>query len=648
MKLFRLNPIYILALFLLFQSSCAHSQQVFHNSPKSSKVRDLFQEALGHYNINDYAAALNSIDQCLKKDPWFIEAWDLKGQILLADEQYRAASDLYLELTKKDAGFKFAWLELTKVSFLLKDYDACLQYAQIAKSKFGPSDQKELSELEQTRRNAQFAREASKHPVPFNPVSLGPGVNTKLEEYHPGLTVDGKSLFFTRRDGKASMYEQNEDIFISERRQGTFESARNMGGPVNTPENEGAFSTSADGQYLFFTSCNRPGGLGSCDIWLAMLKGDEWKGPFNLGKPLNSSAWDAQPALSSDGNTLYFVSSRPGGSGGSDIWKSTFSGNSGWSEPVNLGPEINTPWDEQFPYIHPDGKTLYFSSAGHPGMGKSDFFVSRLKENGEWESPRNLGYPINSSEDEWNLIVDRTGDTAYFASNGIAGGAGRMDLYWFLLPEYAQPEKVSYVKGLIVDDETGAPVQAAIELIRLKDGQSLIKSNNNSKSGQFLVTLQSGHVYGLNAQAKGYLFHSEHFDLMQHHSIDEPKFLNVRLKKIKTGNTLVLNNIFFDTDKSILKKESESELQILLQLMQNNPGMSIEIGGHTDNQGTEARNKVLSTERATAVQNYLLERGISKERMVAKGYGSSIPVADNNSEEGRSRNRRTEIKVTGI
>jgi len=639
------KPQLLLWLLWFGMPACGVSQQQFHNKPQNSKVETMFREAAGLYDINEYDRALESIDKCLKKDPWFLEAWDLKGQILLADSQFIPALELYKEISVKDPGFRFAWYEMARISFEMQKYEDAWIYSQTALEKFKGAEPAEKRKVERIAQNANFARQAIQHPMPFNPVNLGANVNTALEEYHPGLTIDGKYLFYTQRDGKASMYEQDEDIFRAERIGGNYKKGMNLGGPINSPENEGAFSTSADGQYLFFTACNRPGGVGSCDIWLAMLQGDEWKGPFNLGKPLNSKDWDAQPSLTADGITLYFVSSRPGGYGGSDIWKSTF-GENGWTSPENLGPEINTPDDEQFPFIHPDGKTLYFSSAGHPGMGQSDFFFSRLSEDGTWSQAINLGHPINTSGDEWNLIVNRTGDTAFFASNGIEGGFGGMDIYSFVLPEGARPQKVSYVKGLILDDATSKPLSAKVTLTGLEAGKTYLSTNSNRKSGSFLATLQSGKSYAMNVQAEGYLFHSEHFELKGENSADQPYMLEVRLKKIQAGQTLVLKNIFFDTDKYDLKKESYTELEFLLKLLKSQEGMTIEIGGHTDNQGSADHNRILSEKRAKAVYQYLIEQGIDAGRLSYKGYGITRPIADNNTEEGRAQNRRTEVQIT--
>lgn len=273
-----------------------------------------------------------------------------------------------------------------------------------------------------------FRHQARSHPVPFTPENLGAGVNTSADEYLPALTVDGQTMIFTRR-------AKDEDFYLSECREGVWSQAVAL--PINTPDNEGAQCLSQDGRVLLFTACDREGGMGRCDLYLCTLRNGKWTKPRNLGPPVNTGAWESQPSLSVDGRTLYFVSNRRGGYGGMDIWKTVFTGR-GWTEPENLGPQINTAGDEMSPFIHFDDRTLYFASNGHVGMGGQDQFVARMEDNGQWGKPQNMGYPINTEADETNLIVDADGRTAYYSSDR-AGGYGRQDLYRFDLPEALRP-----------------------------------------------------------------------------------------------------------------------------------------------------------------------------------------------------------------
>jgi outer membrane protein OmpA-like peptidoglycan-associated protein len=328
-----------------------------------------------------------------------------------------------------------------------------------------------------------------------------------------------------------------------------------------------------------------------------------------------------------------------------DLYKTTMDEFGEWSKPINISDSINTEGAESSPFIHPDNKTLYFSSDGHIGMGGMDIFYCRKDSNDNWGKPVNIGYPINTFGDENSLILNARGDMAYFASDKLEG-FGQQDLYKFKLYEEARPNPVSYMKGIVYDDQTKKRLEAKFELISLKDGQTKVESKSDPVNGEFLVCLPTGSQYALNVSKKGYLFYSENFSTPAeiHHKID-PFLKNVPLKPIKVGESVVLKNIFFEFDKYNLKKESRVELNKLYNLLKENKSLKIEIGGHTDNKGSEEYNKTLSQNRAKAVYEYLTSKGISSERLSYKGYGESKPIDTNKTEEGRANNRRTEFKV---
>jgi outer membrane protein OmpA-like peptidoglycan-associated protein len=393
---------------------------------------------------------------------------------------------------------------------------------------------------------------------------------------------------------------------------------------------------------LFFTGCNRPDGLGRCDIYIAQKKGDDWAKPFSLSAPVNTSGWEAQPSISADGRTLYFVSNRKGGYGGYDIWKSNLT-DKGWGEPENMGPEINTAYDEQSPFIHPDDNTFYFCSNGWPGMGGKDLFISRLGKDGKWAKPENLGYPINSSGDENGLTLTANGSYAFFSSNNLKGFGG-YDIYTFELPANLRPNIVTYVKGTVADKKTKAPLEAAIEIIDLQKNIPVYQDYSSEDAGEFLATLSAGKNYGLNISREGYLFYSDNFSLI---GLKDKKAFNlsVQLSPIEVGNKVILKNIFFDTNKFELKAESKAELQKLIEFLQLNKTVRIEISGYTDDVGTHLANVALSEKRANAVYQYLSANGIIVSRLVYKGYGEDQPIMPNTSEENRAQNRRTEFMI---
>ncbi|RYG09538.1 MAG: hypothetical protein EOO07_23700, partial [Chitinophagaceae bacterium] len=459
-------------------------------------------------------------------------------------------------------------------------------------------------------------------------------------DYFPALTADGETIIFSR------VVNGNEDFYTSQKKEGRWQKAGPLSSSINTATfNEGAQSISPDGKYLFFTGCNRPDGFGRCDIYLSRKEGNQWGKAINLGSTINSEYWESQPSISPDGNTLYFVSNRPGGLGSYDIWKSMLNDESKWTAPVNLGAQINTAFDENTPFIHSDGKTLYFSSDGWPGMGSKDIFFSKLHDE-KWSKPQNLGYPINTFNEETGLIVSADGSEGLFSSN-LGGGFGELDIYRFKLPEIAKPGLVTYVKGIVRDSETNEPLEASIIVVDLKTDLALFNDNTSAETGDFLTVLPIGTTYSFDVDAPGYLFHSRHYDLKEF-SGTKPFEVTLFLDKIKIGANATLANIFFDTNKFQLLPTSMAELNLLLDFLTTNDKLSIEIEGHTDSSGEKKFNEKLSENRAKEVYNFLVTNGISSKRLSYKGYGSTKPKADNTTEEGKKQNRRTEFIITKL
>lgn len=489
----------------------------------------------------------------------------------------------------------------------------------------------------------------------IQPQNMGKNINSEWHEYLPTLTADESELIFTVRrpaDSKTICPEgkvctEEEDFYVSTKVNGEWGKRKPLGKPINTGHNEGAQCISPDGKYLIFTGCHRNDGKGSCDLYWSKRIGDIWSKPRNFGEPVNTRFWESQPTFGADGKTILFTSNRPGGMGGSDIWQTTMIEEGVFSEPVNLGQPINTMKDEDSPFLHPDGVTLYFTSTGHRGMGGKDIFYSILQENGTWSEPINMGYPINTHNDELSLTVNARGDKAFFSSSK-EGGFGKMDLYWFELPKELRPLPVTYFKGKIFDSKDEKPLEALFEVIDLKTDKVVVSSYSDPVSGEFLVCIPTNSLYALNATANHYLFYSENFEIEGEYSNIKPYEKNVALKRIEIGESIVLKNVFFDTDKSDLKPESEAELSRLVTLMQQNPQMKVEISGHTDNVGTKEHNALLSKNRAKAVFDYLVKKGINSNRMTHAGYGFDKPVSSNDTPEGRAANRRTEFTIIGF
>jgi outer membrane protein OmpA-like peptidoglycan-associated protein len=448
------------------------------------------------------------------------------------------------------------------------------------------------------------------------------------------------------KDGRKIGYPQ-EDFYVSRKDSSGWQKALPLGPPINTSENEGAQCISADGRLLFFTGCGRSDGLGSCDIYMSVRQKGAWSVPVNLGAPLNGSSWDSQPSVSADGNWLFFTSNRNGGKGKMDIWRAEKIGVSPQGFPVYgkvVNVEgINTPGNDLSPFIHADGKSLYFTSDYWPGMGGKDLFRFKL-DSAVAAPPQNLGYPLNSSGDEEGLVVEVSGERGWFNADR-KDNFGR-DIYSFLMPQTIKPDPVSWVKGKVFNRKTDQLISSDITLNDLVTNKLIVHQYPFENEGEFLFCLPSGRNYGLNISREGYLFHSENFNLIDAHNRQQPMNLEIGLDPIEKGKSTVLKNVFFETDSFLLKPESKGQLMDIVSFMTENPGLVIEIGGHTDCQGTEDYNLVLSGNRAEAVVKYLVERGISPARLKSKGYGFSVPVADNSTEEGRALNRRTEFKIT--
>ncbi|HOY30652.1 MAG TPA: OmpA family protein [Bacteroidales bacterium] len=637
----------LIFLFLLFILPFSYAQ--FNYSTKNQKAIKLFDKALEYFQTKDYMNCESNLLKALKEDDQFIEAHMLLGNIYEEQKLTEKAIHFYNNVIEIDPEyFEGVYFNIGSGEFSIGKYEEAGQHLEkyLTYSDQAPKTVKRAKFL---LKSCRFAVHAVKNPVPFKPVNLGDSINTSNNEYSPSLTVDEQTLVITvlrpRDEYTIHSFPKEEDFYMSVKRPDSlWGRVRKLGAPLNSHGNEGAQSIAPDGKTLYFTICNRSDGMGSCDLYVSQRQGNGWSTPVNMGVRVNSGSWDSQPSISPDGNTLYFASAREGGKGNMDIWKTTKAENGSWSSPVNLGDSINTELSEMSPFIHTDGKTLYFTSTGHPGMGGMDIFYSKLKDDGQWSTPKNLGYPINTFNDEGYLIVNAQGNKAYFSSDQF-GGQGGMDIYSFDLYEEARPTAVNYMKGTVYDAKTKKRLEAKFELIDLTTSQVVAQSFSDQQTGEFLVSLPTDRNYALNVSKKGYLFYSENFELKGAHSQLKPFLKDVYMQAVETGSVVVLRNIFFDFDKFDLKPESQVELNRLVDLLNQNKTMKIEIGGHTDNKGTADYNQKLSENRARSVYEYLVNKGIDKNRLSYKGYGLTQPIEPNDSEEGRAVNRRTEFRV---
>ena len=433
---------------------------------------------------------------------------------------------------------------------------------------------------------------------------------------------------------------------------------------VNTVHNEGAPTIAADGRSLIFVACadatgeyygeNRTG-KGSCDLFYTKKLGQKWIDPVNLPGTVNSFHWETQPSLSADGKTLYFVKGIRGKNqtDNSDIYVTRLQSSGTWGAPERLPDVINTPMMEESVLIHPDGRTLYFASRGHVGMGGSDLFVSRMDDNGNWSKPVNLGYPINTRYDENSLMVSPDGEIAFFASDR-EGGYGDLDIYYFSLPEELRPTKTLYFEGIVYDATTKAPLAGEFQLIDLKTGKEVVLSYADKITGEFLVSLPVNREYALNVEFQGYAFYSKNFNMTAPEN-QEAVHMDVPMIPLTSNEPVLLANVFFDLSKATLRPESNVELNKLVDFLTKNPTVKIELGGHTDTRGDDKENLKLSTDRAKAVYDYLITKGIKSDRLSYKGYGETKPVvsdveivklaSEKDREAAHQSNRRTEYRI---
>lgn len=473
----------------------------------------------------------------------------------------------------------------------------------------------------------------------FEPINLGDSVNSEKSEYYPSLSIDDSLLVFTRR-GEG----YREDFMESSFSKDHFTKAKLINGDINIEPYKGAITVSADAEWMIFAG-NFKSGMGNFDLYISYWTPQGWSEPENLGPNINSGYWDSSPSLSPDNRVLYFSSNRPGGFGGKDLYMSIRKPNGKWGPAKNMGPFINSIGDETAPYIHADNQTLYYTSDGLPGYGNTDLFVSRKNNLGEWGAPENLGYPINTIENEGSIAVSSDGLTAYYASDR-ADSRGGLDLYKFDLRENIRPFKTLYVKGKVFDAKTKMGIPCAVELIDNSNNNALMHIQTD-ELGKYFIPLPSGKDYTFTVNRKGYWGYSEWYALSGKSS-DSTYQKDIALEPLELNKSIVIKNIEFATDSFKILPSHTSELDKLLQLMIDNPSLKIQISGYTDNTGNDADNLVLSANRAKAVAYYLVQKGIDVSRLSFKGYGAANPVADNTTEDGRAKNRRTEFMVTGM
>jgi OOP family OmpA-OmpF porin len=634
---------YALLFFATCLSTFSPAQNTAGLSTQSKKAIEMYVEADNHRVRREFDEAIALLNKAIDKDRKFVEAYLRLGQTYFTMKQYSNAVQQYekgLSLAADLNRQKQFWFAMGESYFLSKQYEKAMNVLDLY-LKNEKTNRKQIDQAKLLYNSAVFALQSKNDVNALRTHPLSDTVNAFELQYFPVLTADQSELIFTRRLGDGP--NDDEDLVISRKNSnGQWLAPESISRNINTKDNrEGTCSISADGRKLILTVCP----LNGCDLYESIKIGNDWSEPRNLGPNVNSRAWDSQPSLSSDGRTLYFISNRGGGLGQRDIWVSVMNDMGQWTKAVNLGSNINSQFDEYSPFIHANNKTLFFSTNGRPGFGGYDIFYSNRDSSG-WTTPKNLGAPINDPLEQFSLFITADSRKGYYSrEETLPDGHSRSKIYEVLIPLQNQVEyRSNYVKGIIRDKVSKSPLGAKIELLSIKTDEVISLVSSDSVTGEYLMVLTQGDEYALYVTKAGYLFKSYNFNYSEITDF-QPITIDMDLEKVMAGSVAVLNNIFFDVDKYELKEKSSPELQKILRFLKENPRVRVEIGGHTDNSGSASHNRELSEKRARSVYGFLVQHGVDKARLEPKGYGPDRPISPNDTEEGRQQNRRIEFRI---
>jgi outer membrane protein OmpA-like peptidoglycan-associated protein len=642
--------------FLLFFYTCTTSAG---SSPSdtcvknfSKKAEKIYAEGINFFKKGNYSEATKSMRDVTREEPEFVDAYYVLGLINFkkTNSNFKEARRYFLKVLDLCPGYDIdTYYYLGEISYGYDQYDSTVTYM----TKFLSDVDKIKSDKYYNRavellNYSKFYAQITSHPVPFEP-KVVEGISTFQDEYLPILSPDNQMALFTRNEkvpperNTLIQTDKNQEKFMYSDLlpDGTFSEGAEMPPPFNIKGNQGGATLTIDNNTIYYTVCqnNRDNTYRNCDIYYSELINGTWTPIKSISDNINlPKTWEAQPSISSDGKSLYFVSDRTGGLGGYDIYKSVKKETGEWGDPINLGANINSRGNEKSPFIHPDGKTLYFSSDGWPGLGGYDIFFSRLKDDSTWSKPVNIGYPINSVEDDVGFFVSTDGTKGFFASNKLQGKGG-WDLYSFDLYPEARPEKIMFLKGTIKSESVEEPVKARI-LLKNVTTKKTSEIPMDSTTGNYVTVAPFNNDYIMTVKKEGYVYETRY--ISQHDSIYKlPARLDVEIQPIELNKSYRINDIYFGFNSFDLTEESKLILDQLLEFLTDNLTIRIQIQGYTDNIGNDADNIKLSENRAKSVYNYLIMKGISTNRLTYKGFGKAMPVADNSNEEGRAKNRRT-------
>jgi outer membrane protein OmpA-like peptidoglycan-associated protein len=604
---------------------------------QSKQALQNYEAGLSALNNNEVQKAIQLFTLATSKDSQYVDPTIALFQIYHDQKDFQKASQFYFQIKKIDSAAAIPFLVKQGIALAsLGQYDAA--YALLSPFISNNSLPNYLKE----KANALFAvcqfAITEKIAPEITIHNMGDSINSAASEYFPTVSIQDSLFLFMRR-----LNLSREDFYTSSMGVDGFSAAIPLSDTLNFAAKKGSMSLSADLQTLYYAADYAEQGYGRYDIYKVQRSPWGWSKPKNLGQRINSDFWDSAPSIAPDGNSIYFASNRPEGYGGIDIYVSFKNEKGYWEEAINLGPTINTKGDDQTPFIHADNQSLYFSSNGRAGFGGSDIYVSRKKIDGNWTTPVNLGYPINTYDNEGSIAVASNGSTAYIASDR-SDTRGELDIYKITLAENTRAFKTWYIKGQIIDAKTKKSLAAELQIVDPASGYPMMEMQIDSM-GQFLLALPYFDSLGLKINSPGHDYLSSILPIDTLKAMAGKTF-DFALMPIEKLFTKTFNQVYFETNAAILQAISSVELDALVVYLKNTLNAQILIEGHTDNTGTAAQNNLLSLQRANAIGDYLQQKGIAANRIQRKGLGATMPIADNNTAAGRAKNRRTSFTIT--
>lgn len=689
MKILKPTILAIVLFFLAFESVNAQENVKIKKSDFQIEIKEVgfkeawkevktgeeyFSEGLGTYPdaLEHYLRANKYNSNCAKLN------YKIGVCYLATDKFYYATEYLEKAYLKDDLVTHDVLYMLARAYHLNLDFDKAIENYKAFYESFSVKELEKLEiNVDKYIKECKHGKELVNTPVRVIINNLSERVNSEFDDYNPVLHPNQDVLYFTSRretEKKDKRFDGDnkyfENVYYSNQAGELWRKPKMLENKLDSKNNESVVAISPDGNKIYLYNGVENGG----DIMVSELKKGSWKSAKPISSKILSKNKETTITFSPDSKEMFFISNQDGTVGGMDIFYSKLNEKEKWTEPANMGAAINTIYDEEGVFWHPKEDKLYFSSSGHNSMGGFDVFVIERDVTGMWSNPVNLGYPINTPNDDIFFKMDETNKQAYYSSVRDNGFGGK-DLYkiiflgeekelklssedillawnhksiddlFYHLPTEQKVDTALFMVGLVTDSKSGAPIiMAKIEVIDLEYSK-VIGVGITDTTGAYKVKISKKKDYGVEVTAKDYLFFVTMANLSQKQIIDEKVQSNFQLDKIDVGAKMVLNNIFFETNKATIKPESTVELERLAKLLVENPTIRLEISGHTDNVGSYRSNQKLSESRAKSVVDYLINLGVASNRLEYKGYSFNQPIADNKTEEGRAQNRRVEFKV---